>query len=46
VATLAEIEKDAIRLTLSETGGDRREAARRLGISRSTLYVRIRDLGL
>jgi DNA-binding NtrC family response regulator len=46
VAPLAEIEKEAIRLALNATGGDRREAARRLGISRSTLYVRIRDLGL
>jgi DNA-binding NtrC family response regulator len=46
VAPLAEIEKDAIRLALEATGGDRREAARRLGISRSTLYVRIRDLAL
>jgi DNA-binding NtrC family response regulator len=46
VASLAEIEKEAIQLALAATGGDRREAARRLGISRSTLYVRIRDLGL
>jgi len=46
VATLAEIEKEAIRLALSASGGDRRETAHRLGISRSTLYVRIRDLGL
>ncbi len=46
VATLAEIEHDAIQLALSTLNGDRREAAKRLGISRSTLYVRIRDLGL
>ncbi len=46
VAPLAEIELDAIRLALEETGGDRREAARRLGISRSTLYARLRLLGL
>jgi len=41
VAPLAEIERAAIRLALEETGGDRREAARRLGISRSTLYARL-----
>ena len=46
VAPLREIEGAAIRLALQATKGDRREAARRLGISRSTLYVRIRDLGL
>jgi len=44
VAPLAEIEKAAIHLALIETGGDRREAARRLGISRSTLYVRLGEI--
>ena len=44
VASLAEIERAAIHLALAETGGDRREAARRLGISRSTLYVRLSEI--
>ncbi len=44
-ATLAEIEHAAIQLALAVSGGDRREAARRLGISRSTLYARLSSQG-
>src|SRR5205807_10419516 len=36
-ATLAEIQKAAARAMLAATGGNRSEAARRLGISRSRL---------
>jgi DNA-binding NtrC family response regulator len=46
VAPLRDIEKEAIQLALAATRGDRRKAARLLGISRSTIYVRIRELGL
>lgn len=46
VATLAEVEREAIVLALAECGGDRREAARILGISRSSIYDRIRRHGV
>lgn len=39
---LAEIERRAIARALEETGGNKHEAARRLGVSRSTLYSKIR----
>ena len=40
--TLAERERDAIHQTLRQTGGRLAEAARRLGISRTTLWRRLR----
>jgi len=40
--TWAEQEREAIRLAIHETGGRRLEAARRLGISRTTLWRRLR----
>jgi len=40
--TWAERERDAIRQTLRQTGGRLAEAARRLGISRTTLWRRLR----
>ena len=46
VAPLAEIERDAIQLALAETRGDCKEAARRLGISRATVYARIKQYDL
>lgn len=45
VAPLADIACDAMRKALSETGGNTSEAARRLGVSRSTLYRRLRSSG-
>jgi DNA-binding NtrC family response regulator len=39
--TLEEIERDAIEKTLRETGGDKRAAARILGINKSTLYRKL-----
>lgn len=43
---LARGEYDAIVDALSECGGVRSRAARRLGISRTTLYARMREFGL
>lgn len=39
-------EVETIRRVLTDTGGNRKEAARRLGISLRTLQYRIRELGL
>ena len=44
-ATLAEQERQAILGTLAATGGRLAEAARRLGISRTTLWRRLRAYG-
>ena len=41
VAPLSEIERDALQLALRESNGNRDQAARRLGISRSSIYQRI-----
>ena len=41
---IARLERDAIREALAATGGNRREAARRLGIARATLYERLKSL--
>jgi len=46
VKPIMEIEKDAIRLALEQTGGNRDEAARRLSISRATFYVKLKKYGL
>jgi len=46
VVPMAEIERDAIRLALAEAGGDCSEAARRLGMSRSCIYTKIKKHGL
>lgn len=43
--TLEEIERDAIQLALAHTGGNRDQAARLLGISRTTIYDKIRKFG-
>ncbi|HMS81315.1 MAG TPA: helix-turn-helix domain-containing protein, partial [Burkholderiaceae bacterium] len=43
---IARLEARAIRQALAATDGNRREAARRLGIARATLYERLRSLGL
>ncbi len=44
--TLAEIEAEALRITLRLTGGNRSAAARVLAISRPTIHRKIRDYGL
>ena len=40
------IEKEAIRDALSRNGGNRRRAARQLGMSERTLYRRLKEYGL
>ncbi len=46
IRTLTEIEADLIRLALGHYRGHITEAARRLGIGRSTLYRKMREFGL
>ncbi len=43
---LEDIEADLIRLAIEKYKGHMSEVARRLGIGRSTLYRKLRDLGL
>jgi DNA-binding NtrC family response regulator len=43
---LNSIEKEAIRDALSRNGGNRRRAARQLGMSERTLYRRLKEFGL
>jgi DNA-binding NtrC family response regulator len=40
------VEREAIRRALDVAGGNRAEAARRLGISRQSLYTRMAALGI
>ena len=44
--SMADAERRAIETALLETGGNRREAARRLGIGERTLYRKIKEYGL
>jgi two-component system, NtrC family, response regulator HydG len=44
--SLEAIEKHAILVTLSETGGNKSETARRLGINRKTLHLKLKRYGL
>ena len=44
--SMAEIEAEAVRITLKLTGGNRSAAARILSISRPTIHRKIRDYGL
>ena len=46
VTTLIEIEEHAIRDTLERLNGNQSEAARRLGISRSTLWRKMKEYGI
>lgn len=44
--SLESIEKEAIAATLEETGGNKSETARRLGINRKTLHLKLKRYGL
>jgi two-component system response regulator HydG len=44
--SLEDIEKEAILATLSETGGNKSETARRLGINRKTLHLKLKRYGM
>ena len=44
-ANLRQLSGQAIRQVVADTGGNMSEAARRLGISRNTLYRRLKDMG-
>ena len=44
--TIADVERELIKNTLRELGGNRARAATTLGISARTLYRRIKELGL
>jgi two-component system response regulator HydG len=44
--SLETIEKEAILATLSDTGGNKSETARRLGINRKTLHLKLKRYGL
>jgi two-component system response regulator HydG len=46
IVPLAEMERQAIMQALLQVGGDKSEAARRLGIGKSTLYRKIKRYGL
>ena len=43
---LEEVESEMIRMAIERYSGHMTEVARRLGIGRSTLYRKVRDLGL
>ncbi len=45
VKTVDEMEEDLIRKTLASVGGNRREAARKLGIGERTLYRKLKKYG-
>ncbi|MGH7310844.1 MAG: helix-turn-helix domain-containing protein, partial [Candidatus Rokuibacteriota bacterium] len=45
VPTLAEVEKDLILRALAVHNNDKEEAARALGISRRTIYRRLKEYG-
>jgi DNA-binding NtrC family response regulator len=46
IRKLEDVEADMIRLALTRYQGQMSEVARKLGIGRSTLYRRMKDLGL
>jgi len=44
--SLKQLEKEAILVALEETGGNKSEAARKLGITRKTLYKKLQKFGI
>jgi DNA-binding NtrC family response regulator len=46
VRTLEDIERDLLRYAIAHYRGNMTEVARRVGIGRSTLYRRLKELGL
>jgi DNA-binding NtrC family response regulator len=46
VRPIADLEREEILRALAETGGNKKEAARRLGLSRRALYRRLEKFGL
>lgn len=46
ILPLAEMERQAIMQALLQVGGDKSEAARRLGIGKSTLYRKLKRYGM
>jgi len=44
--SLEEVEKATVLKTLEATGGNKSEAARRLGITRRTLHQKLRKYGM
>ncbi|MFA6413571.1 MAG: sigma-54 dependent transcriptional regulator [Syntrophales bacterium] len=45
-SSLDEVEKDAVIRTLEDAGGNKSEAARRLGVTRRTLHLKLKKYGL
>jgi len=45
-SSLEDVEKAAILKTLEDAGGNKSEAARRLGITRRTLHLKLKKYGL
>jgi two-component system response regulator HydG len=43
--TLDDVEREFIKMTLSATGGNKKEAAQMLGISRRALYDKLKKFG-
>jgi DNA-binding NtrC family response regulator len=44
--TMADIERQAIAIALAAVAGNRRKAAKRLGIGERTLYRKIKEYGI
>jgi two-component system response regulator HydG len=44
--SLEEVEKETILATLEDSGGNKSETARRLGINRKTLHKKLKDYGI
>jgi two-component system response regulator HydG len=45
-ASLEEVERETILRTLAAAGGNKSEAARRLGVTRRTLHQKLRKYGM